>query len=192
MIRPRFGCARSFLAFVLLGLIAGPVHAGGIAFRLILGAPPDPNFQEVAGDGNAALPPRGYSPGYGYPSDYMKMPSLVVTNQRGPHFIDESGPVPDAIGPAVALFRVRVPEDATVWFSNEKTTQGGGERLFVTPPLAEKQVFTYEVRARWRQDGKDMERTRKVVVHPGDRVTVDFLGEAGGDELPPPRKLEKP
>jgi uncharacterized protein (TIGR03000 family) len=184
--------ALALVVFVLFLVIPYPAQAGGIAFRLIVGAPPDPNFQEVAGDGVPVLPPRGYSPGYGYPSDYMKLPSLVVTCQRPPPGIVDPGPLEDVGVPAAtALFRVRVPENAEVWFSGDKTAQRGSERLFVTPPLAEKSLG-YEVRARWRQDGKDVEQTRKVVVHPGDRVTVDFLDGSNGEELPAPRKVEKP
>lgn len=190
MPRFRFPCALAVLVLPLLTSTA--VQAGGIAFRLIVGAPPDPNYQEVAGDGNAALPPRGYSPGYGYPSDYMKLPSLVVTNER-PHFVADPGPPPgDGVPPAAVLFRVLVPEDAEVWFSGDQTAQRGGERLFVSPPLPERQASAYEVRARWRRDGRAVDQTRKVVVHPGDRVTVDFLDGSGGDVLPPPRKVEKP
>src|ERR1700736_6813064 len=81
------------VAFAALAtLVPAPAVASGIAFRLIVGAPPDPNYQEVGGDGNAALPPRGYSPGYGYPRDYMTMPSLVITNERQkPAYVEPTG-----------------------------------------------------------------------------------------------------
>jgi uncharacterized protein (TIGR03000 family) len=180
---------------VLITLLPSPVAADGIAFRLIIGAPPDPNYQEVGGDGNAALPPRGFSPGYGYPRDYMHMPSLVITNQRLPMLVPVPAvPFPDAADvPAMAvLFRVRVPADAEVWFSGQQTVQRGSQRRFVTPPLEDGQVWKYEVRARWKQDGKDVEQTRRIAVHAGDRVTVDFLSEGSEGVLPPPRKVEQP
>lgn len=179
---------------VLPVLITGPAQAGGIAFRLVIGAPPDPDYQEVAYDGNAAKPPRGYSPGYGYPVDYMKLPSLEITNWRPPLWVADQPPLPgDALGvtPTAALFRIHVPEDAEVFFSGDRTAQRGSERLFVSPPLEQGQSATYEVRARWQKDGKEMGETRRVIVHPGDRVTVDFL-EPKLPVLPEPRKVEKP
>ena len=36
---------------------------------------------------------------------------------------------------AAALFRVRVPADAEIWFSGQETTQRGPYRLFVTPQM---------------------------------------------------------
>src|SRR5262249_5095213 len=121
-----------FLAAFGLIVLASESPASGIAFRLIVGAPPDPYYQEVSGDGVAALPLRGYSPGYGYPSDYMKMPSLVITNERAGHGYVE---VVESAGDAQALIRVRVPAGAQVWFGGQPTAQGGGERLFQSPPL---------------------------------------------------------
>ena len=52
-------------------------------------------------------------------------------------------------------------------------------RLYLTPDLEQSGAYGYEIRARWKQDGKPIERTRKVIVHPGNRVTVDFLGLEG-------------
>jgi uncharacterized protein (TIGR03000 family) len=189
-----FTPVRLLLASVLLALAVHPAAASGIEFRLILGAPPDPNFQEVAGDGNAMLPTRGYSPGYGYPRDYMKLPSLVISSARpGPGLVDPLNVAPDwssLVPPTAVLVRVLVPADAQVWFSGEPTTQRGSPRLFVTPSLAEGKALTYEVRARWTEDGKAVEQTRQVVVHPGDRITVDFLTPQA--DLPVPRRLGQP
>jgi hypothetical protein len=51
----------------------------------------------------------------------------------------------------------------------------------------------YEVQARWKQDGKDVGRTRKLTVQAGDRMTVDFLQQDAKDEaLPAPRPVGKP
>jgi uncharacterized protein (TIGR03000 family) len=41
-------------------------------------------------------------------------------------------------------------------------------------PLLEEGAYTYTFRARWSRDGKTTDETRKVHVHPGDRITVDF------------------
>jgi uncharacterized protein (TIGR03000 family) len=86
-----------------------------------------------------------------------------------------------------------VPADAQLWVGDSPTDQGGAERLFVTPPLEGGRNLSYEIRARWKEQGRDVERTRTVPVFPGDRVTVDFLTPPGeGESLPAPRKLPSP
>lgn len=89
------------------------------AWRIIIGAPPDPYYRESAENG--MLYPPGFSPGYGYARDYMKMPSIVLTNQAPRVVMNE--PVlytPQGIDAQilqlVGLVRVRVPADADLWF----------------------------------------------------------------------------
>jgi uncharacterized protein (TIGR03000 family) len=73
---------------------------------------------------------------------------------------------------------VLVPADAEVFFDGGPTTQKGTERLFHTPPLQVGKQYHYTVRARWTQDGKKVEQTRKVAVRGGGRVRVNFLAAA--------------
>jgi hypothetical protein len=47
----------------------------------------------------------------------------------------------------------------------------------MTPPLAAGKKYFYVVRARWQQDGKAIDQTRKVAVTAGARVRVDFLAD---------------
>jgi uncharacterized protein (TIGR03000 family) len=69
---------------------------------------------------------------------------------------------------------VRVPTaDAEVWFDDHRTQQTGTERTFESPPL-EPGEYSYQIRAKWRQNGKDVDLTRTVDVQPGQRVIVDF------------------
>jgi uncharacterized protein (TIGR03000 family) len=74
-----------------------------------------------------------------------------------------------------ALVEVRVPASAELWFSDEKTQQTGLVRDFVTPELKQGKNYFYTIKARWMQDGKPMERTRRVRVSPGAQTRVDFL-----------------
>jgi uncharacterized protein (TIGR03000 family) len=73
-----------------------------------------------------------------------------------------------------AIVQVEVPANATLWFDGEKTQQTGGLRTFHTPPLERGHSYHYDVKARWEQNGKTVERTRRVDVYAGGRVTVDF------------------
>jgi uncharacterized protein (TIGR03000 family) len=69
---------------------------------------------------------------------------------------------------------VRVQANAQLWVQGKKTTQGGGEREFISPRLIPGENYTYTFRARWMKDGQAVEQTRKVVVHAGEQLRVDF------------------
>jgi|GEM_PF-3113946 uncharacterized protein (TIGR03000 family) len=73
-----------------------------------------------------------------------------------------------------AKVEVRAPAGAEVWFDGHATTQTGADRSFTSPALEPRQDYEYEVRAHWDADGKPVDQTRKVVVHAGDHVVVDF------------------
>jgi uncharacterized protein (TIGR03000 family) len=69
---------------------------------------------------------------------------------------------------------VRVPADADIWFDDAKTTQTGTVREFVSPPLTPGHDYTYDIRARWTEEGRHVSHTRRVAVHAGERVSVTF------------------
>jgi uncharacterized protein (TIGR03000 family) len=73
---------------------------------------------------------------------------------------------------------VRAPADAEVWFGGTKTRQTGAVREFESPELMAGRKYTYEVLARWTQDGKEVSRTRSIEVSAGARKTVDFTKSA--------------
>ena len=64
--------------------------------------------------------------------------------------------------------------DAEIWFDGTKMQQTGAVRQFVTPSLEPGKSYTYEVRARWTQNGQPMEETRTVQVRNGRQAFVDF------------------
>jgi uncharacterized protein (TIGR03000 family) len=80
----------------------------------------------------------------------------------------------DPPGPPTALIRVLVPEDASVWFDDQPTAQRGTSRLFETPPLSAERSASYQLRARWRVDGREVETTKTIRVYPGDRLTIEM------------------
>jgi uncharacterized protein (TIGR03000 family) len=85
---------------------------------------------------------------------------------------------------------VRVPNpDAQIWFDDHRTQQGGTQRTFESPPL-QPGTYTYQVRAKWRQDGKDMNQTRTVTVRPGQEVRIDFArsGQGNSERLNAPNR----
>jgi uncharacterized protein (TIGR03000 family) len=76
-----------------------------------------------------------------------------------------------------ATMNVHVPAGAEIWFEGVKTGQRGDARTFVSPPLEPGRGFTYEIRARWTEDGKAIEQTRPVHVHAGESVDVNFAAK---------------
>jgi uncharacterized protein (TIGR03000 family) len=81
---------------------------------------------------------------------------------------------PPAPTPEPAEIEVRVPAGAEIWFSGEKTKQTGTVRLFRTPPLEPGTRYAYNVKARWTENGKEVERTLHVPITAGGRQSVTF------------------
>jgi uncharacterized protein (TIGR03000 family) len=73
-----------------------------------------------------------------------------------------------------AIVQVEVPANATVLFDGAQTKQGGTMRTYETPALESGYTYHYDVKARWEENGKPVERTRRINVYPGGRITVTF------------------
>jgi uncharacterized protein (TIGR03000 family) len=115
------------------------------------------------------------------PSSYAMMPQNYVSFYP-PNF-PQGSPAVGATGNGntnQALIEVRVPQDAQVWFDGDPTQQRGTDRLFSSPPLEPGKRYHYDVKARWHDGDRAVEKTRTVHVEAGRHVTVDF-GGAGSD-----------
>jgi len=93
-----------------------------------------------------------------------------------------SAPRPIRSAPAVrqeevqtASLQLQVPADATVWLEGQRTTQKGTERQFVSPPLAPDKAYGYQLRVVWRENGREIQETRRLLVRAGDRQKIMFL-----------------
>jgi uncharacterized protein (TIGR03000 family) len=155
--------------------------------------------------GNGFTPGYGYYPGNNIPGttypwltgpdvpDYHYYPHGLPPVAHAPGSPYASGlpygAVPE-VDPLAAIITLRVPADADIWIADVKTRQQGELRGFVTPPLEKGRIFAYDIHARWKEAGQDVDRTKQVTVRSGDRLTVDFAGD--GNRLPPPRKLNVP
>jgi uncharacterized protein (TIGR03000 family) len=73
-----------------------------------------------------------------------------------------------------AHIRLIVPAGARVWFGNAATQQTGTVRDFDSPELTPGKDYSYEVKVRWTENGKEVTRTREVAVSAGLSATVDF------------------
>src|SRR5262249_19442551 len=128
------------------------------------------------------LYPSYYSDLY-YPQYSASYPSSVLPDayyDTTPRLPPDYAPLmPPAAGAAAAAdasvhIAVRVPADAEFWVDSVKTKQTGEVRQFVSPPLSSGQEYTYELTARWTENGKEVTRTRQILVHAGERGGVDF------------------
>ena len=68
---------------------------------------------------------------------------------------------------------VTVPPGAEIWFDDTATTSTGTVRLFHSPPLTPGK-HSYEIRARWNENGREVIQTQRVEVTPGAQVNVSF------------------
>jgi uncharacterized protein (TIGR03000 family) len=186
---PRRTLLPALLLPALLLLTAVPAAAqivldGG---RIVVGSPPPEDYyKHYTGHGNY---PGGYgfTPGYGYYPYYSDGPDWppLFRHRRGGA---PAGPaVPDvgeSLPPTCAVLDLRVPDSAEVWFSGQPTAQRGGQRRFVTPPLAPEGVLVYDLRVRWDEGGRPVERNEVVRVYPGDRRTLDLRAPAARSSSP--------
>jgi uncharacterized protein (TIGR03000 family) len=78
-------------------------------------------------------------------------------------------------GDDTAKITVSLPADAELYVDGHETKETGPERDFVTPPLARGTDYSYSIRAVWTEDGRPVERTRKVSFQAGSLVRVDFM-----------------
>jgi uncharacterized protein (TIGR03000 family) len=64
---------------------------------------------------------------------------------------------------------------AEVWFNGAKVDQMGQQRLLTTPDLEAGKAHSFEVRAKWTQNGKEYDKTRTVTVKAGEQVGLTFV-----------------
>jgi uncharacterized protein (TIGR03000 family) len=119
-----------------------------------------------------SLPPYGQEPFTG--------PRLLFRDRGYPGpdgavvVIPALDPVPVAAEGTSVTVAVNVPEAAEVWFDGVKTSQTGPGRVFHSPPLRPGVSYLYLVRAKWSEDGREVEQVQTITVHAGERVQVAF------------------
>jgi uncharacterized protein (TIGR03000 family) len=114
-------------------------------------------------------PSMGSSYGAGYPYD---MGSSYAYGAR-------AGGTRDA-----AVLNVRLPDaNAEVFVDGKATRQRGTWREFESPPLDPAKSYSYEVRAVWTENGKQVERTKTVPVKANGVATVDFTPAASNSRV---------
>jgi uncharacterized protein (TIGR03000 family) len=94
---------------------------------------------------------------YGYSPNYDMGSSVTTAPDTAAHIV------------------VYTPDpDADVWFEGQPTSERGTVCEFELPALAPIRDYIYEIRARWTEGGKIVERTQRIHVQAGHEVTVNF------------------
>ncbi len=122
-----------------------------------------------------------------YPRDNSAVVSAVSTTIIPPYANPAMGLRTTTLAtPAsgTASVRVLLPADARLYFEGVPTAVVGPDRLFESPALALGRNYRYDIRAVWGENGREVVKTRSVVVHAGDRVRVDFTTPADLEEAP--------
>ncbi len=80
-----------------------------------------------------------------------------------------------------ALLVFHLPEDAEVYFFDQKMMLEGATRTFNSPALEAGQAYAYPIRVALQRDGKTYEASAQQLVHSGQRIelTVQFDEAAG-------------
>ena len=117
--------------------------------------------------------PPSYSPSPGYYSGPSTTYSYSAASDTSPYY--SYGAMPSVGARDTALLNVRLPDpNAQVWVQDQPTQQRGTWREYISPRLNPDQNYVYDVRARWMENGREVERTRSVPVQANGVATVDF------------------
>jgi uncharacterized protein (TIGR03000 family) len=117
----------------------------------------------------------GYYGSYGdttpsYPDDSYYSVTPPATNYQS---IYTAPPAP-AESDTNARLTVAAPANAEIWVGHSKTTSTGPVREYQSPPLAPGKHYTYDLKARWTENGHEVTQTQTVDVIAGGHVSVAF------------------
>jgi uncharacterized protein (TIGR03000 family) len=142
--------------------------------------PPVPTYGPIPGVfGGSDERIRHMPPVFGYGTGWFGYRSPSPRPLPNFNFVEPGSvlPYPDRIpAPAASCMEleVHVPELARVFVDGTATTPTGAVRRFTSPPLNADEVYTYEVRAEWNDNGKQHSETRTVTGKPGQPFVIDF------------------
>jgi uncharacterized protein (TIGR03000 family) len=96
------------------------------------------------------------------------------SDTKAPVAIADVAPSPPVAAEETATITLVVPVDAEVYFDGVSMPQTGTERVYMTPQVEKGLSYSYSVRAFWTEDGKPVEKTRKVTFQAGSRIRIDM------------------
>jgi uncharacterized protein (TIGR03000 family) len=170
----RFNHRFNRFGFSPLGFGFYPWYYGGFGSLLDYGL--------LGGYGGYGLDGFGGDDGYGY-SGYGSASYAPASNGLYTPNEDYSVIPPQrsgqALSPTDVLFYVHVPADAEVSVNGARSTQTEEVREYASTSLQPDKTYTYSFRARWLQNGRQIDETRKLRVTGGEVRNVDFAQPPG-------------
>ena len=140
-------------------------------FGISIGLGNRPYYNRYYGD-------RIYSRGYYRGGVYVPYTGNDVTVERAyvsPDYTGTANTEDAALVNSTAMLGILMPTaDAELWFEGVKSDDKGLEREFRTPKIEPNKDYSYDLKARWMENGKEMERVRHVTFRAGEAVMVDF------------------
>jgi uncharacterized protein (TIGR03000 family) len=115
-----------------------------------------------------------YANSYLYSSYYPSLAGYSAVGGGVPLMGTATLPVPVPQNERIANIQLKVPANAEVWFQGEKMALTGPLRVFQSPPLPPGSKFVYDIRARWKEDGKDVVQAQSIIVFAGADLSVQF------------------
>lgn len=82
---------------------------------------------------------------------------------------------PANTAPVTSLITVRVPANAELMLEGQKTTATGMVRQFTSPPLERGSIYSYDIHAKWMENGREVHRTMTMSFQPGQEVNANFI-----------------
>jgi uncharacterized protein (TIGR03000 family) len=126
---------------------------------------------------------------YGLNYHFTAPTTIRYAAYEAPQGFPSPPPVPDTVSASTsgapednaAHLQVRVPAGADLWFEGVRMPQTGEMREFTSPELTPGKGYVYDVRARWTEDGRVVDRTRTVRVRANKWTEVDMTQPEPGD-----------
>jgi uncharacterized protein (TIGR03000 family) len=169
------------LALAVSLLLAGPaaaqqgwMYGGSDGFRSTGGYSGGySGYSSYGGYGYRPMPTY-YAPAYTSVPAYVPTAPFVAYRSSelpgGMGYVSTAAPVADGL----ARITVTVPPDAKLTFSGDKTVQTGTVRRFEATELVPGRQYSYEVKATWKEQGREMIRSRHITFRAGDVINLTF------------------
>jgi uncharacterized protein (TIGR03000 family) len=106
-----------------------------------------------------------------YSSSYYRTSNYSYPSQDTSAYF--SGDMNTARGENRVMLNIQAPAGANLWISDVFVGQGGSSRQFVSPPLENGRTYTYDIKARWMQDGREMTSARTLEFQ-GGQTNLSF------------------
>lgn len=151
-----------------------PYSHGGCAI------PGWPGFFDCGG----VLVAQVYAPGVFYGGIGSTAGVVAPALTPGPLHMRQMPKQPDGAKTGIARVMTKAPTDVRIQLNGKQIARTGIETTFRTPELVHGQTYCYVFTAEVERDGRTVTETRKVEVHAGAQVVVDF-SSIKGPGLPP-------